>query len=206
MFIAFMSFTFAVAEAGSSSSSIVQEVPGYSAETSVLAGSDVVNLTSGVNHTSTHSRHLLAKIFSGAYAIKPGNSYRVSFTGHTCVDFSVTSSPEDLTVVMLMREISFEAFKRNQFKGAYLYVEGSKCEVTFKCEKTIKGLSKTETYVLLMMNGKEGFFGGPETATTVLMNTCPSTNPSVPKKSSAADAMKSYISFAAASIALILIY
>ena len=85
----------------------------------------------------------------------------------------VTSSPEDLHV-MLMAENDYLVFEANSYSGSYLYIEGSKCEQTYSCAKTIDGLSRFATYYLVVINDYDGVFGGDDATTEVLVETCSS--------------------------------
>jgi len=146
-------------------------VQSFSAKNYTLGGARAVNITSTVG--SKNSRSLLAELFSNTLNIEAGQVYAVYFTGHSCVKFSVTSSPEDLHV-MLMAENNYLVFKANSYSGSYLYIEGSKCEQTYSCAKTIDGLSRFATYYLVVINDYDGVFGGDDATTEVLVETCSS--------------------------------
>jgi hypothetical protein len=151
-------------------------IQAFSPKKYTLGESQAVNIPD-VN--STKSRRLLAELLSNTVNIEAGQVYQVYFTGYSCVKFSVTSSPEDLHV-MLMAENNYQTFKANSYSGAYLYVAGSQCQQTFSCEKTINGLSTSETYYLVVINDYDGVFGGEDARTEVLVETCtsPSASPS----------------------------
>lgn len=124
------------------------------------------------------SRRELAEIVSDALTIKGDQKYFVRFSGQSCVKFSVTSSPEDLEVVMMMTSSSFLAYQSNLFLGAYSYVLGSRCLQTNSCSKTVDGLARSESYYLLLKNDYDGVLGGDDAQVRVSISTCSSTSPS----------------------------
>lgn len=152
------------------------EVEAFSSSTHVPIGSYAVDSSESYlnNANLTNStRRTLAQLASDTMTIQPGQLYYASFSGRSCIKFSVTSSNEDLLVV-LMREASYRAFEANGFTGSYLYIQGSQCEQTYSCTRTINGLATTETYYLLAINDYDGFFGGDDARAQVLLETCPS--------------------------------
>ena len=152
----------------------VTYVEAFSKKKYTLGGSQAVNIPdSSLNVSSTNSRRLLAEILSNTLSIEAGQVYHVYFTGYSCVKFSVTSSPEDLHV-MLMKEQNYNVFAANSYSGSYLYIESSKCEQTYSCEKTIRNLSPSKTYYLVVINDYDGVFGGEDATTQVLLETCSS--------------------------------
>ena len=156
----------------------VTYVEAFSSKTYTLGGSQAIKIPDNsldvIN--STNSRRLLAELLSEAMSIEPGQPYVFGFSGYSCIKFSVTSSPEDLHV-MLMDENSYVTLSANSYYGAYVSVPGSKCEQTYRCAKTISGLSSSTKYYLVVINDYDGFFGGKDATTQVLVETC-SSNPS----------------------------
>jgi len=154
----------------------VTYVEGFSSKTYTLGGSQAVEiLDNSLSVNSTDSRRSLAELFSSSVNIGAGQVYHVYFSGYSCVKFSITSSPEDLHV-MLMKENNYQTFAANSYTGAYLYVQGSLCEQTYSCAKTISGLSSSTTYYLVAINDYDGLFGGQDATTQVLVETCPSSS------------------------------
>lgn len=192
----------------------VTYVEAFSAKKYSLGSADAVKTPgNSANLTSTISRRLLASVFANELKIGAGQVYHVYFTGYSCVKLSVTSSPEDLHV-MLMAENNYATFAANDYSGAFLYVEGSKCEQTYKCQKTVNGLSQSKTYYLVIINDYDGLFGGDDAKTEVSVETCsspqssnspsPSSNSPSPRTSDAPSSLTWYISWMVASIMLML--
>jgi len=96
------------------------------------------------------SRRELAELFSNSVNIEAGQVYSVYFSGQSCVKFSVSSTPEDLHV-MLMESLNFQTFQANDYSGSYLYIQGSQCLQTYSCSKTVSGLSSSN----LLFGGSE---------------------------------------------------
>ena len=155
----------------------VTYVKAFSSKTYTLGGSQAIKVPdNSLNVNSTNSRRLLAELLSEVMSIEAGQPYVFGFSGYSCIKFSVTSSPEDLHV-MLMDENSYVTLSANSYIGAYVYVKGSKCEQTYRCAKTISGLSSSKTYYLVVINDYDGLFDGEDAKTQVLVETC-SSNPS----------------------------
>mmetsp|Transcript_40222 Transcript_40222/g.64473 ORF Transcript_40222/g.64473 Transcript_40222/m.64473 type:complete len:305 (+) Transcript_40222:178-1092(+) len=111
-------------------------------------------------------------VFSGTVKIAGAGGYSMTFSGRSCIQFSVNSESEDVHV-MLMKEINYKSFAANNYEGSYVYVEGAQCKQAYSCSKTIKGLKSSETYVLLTWNKYDGILGGKETKATVSVSSCP---------------------------------
>eukprot|EP00740_Mantoniella_antarctica_P014658 CAMPEP_0181366790 /NCGR_PEP_ID=MMETSP1106-20121128/10931_1 /TAXON_ID=81844 /ORGANISM="Mantoniella antarctica, Strain SL-175" /LENGTH=343 /DNA_ID=CAMNT_0023482241 /DNA_START=97 /DNA_END=1129 /DNA_ORIENTATION=+ len=111
-------------------------------------------------------------VFSGTVKIAGAGGYSVTFSGRSCIQFSVNSASEDVHV-MLMKEINYKSFAANNYEGSYVYVEGAQCKQAYSCSKTIKGLKSSETYVLLTWNKYDGILGGKEAKATVSVSSCP---------------------------------
>ena len=169
---------------------------GFSKTTHTLVDSQEVTIPENAN--STHSRRLLAELLRSTVKVEPSQMYRTYFKGYSCVKYSVTSTGEDVHV-MLMRKSSYLAFEGNSFSGSYTYVQGSMCEQTYECKKTINGILTSETYYLVAMNDYDGLFGGNDAVISLLLETC-SNSPT----SDALNYFASYISLLAASVILML--
>jgi hypothetical protein len=114
-------------------------------------------------------RRLLEVIVDTSFNLDGGQAYTATFTGYDCVNFEVTSSGHDV-LVNIMEKSDYDVFSSNSFVGSYQYIMGTLCEQTYSCSKTRDGLSKYETYVLMVYNDYEGFSGGASATVTVKMD------------------------------------
>lgn len=105
-------------------------------------------------------RRLLASLVDTSFTLSGGSVYTATIQGYTCINFKVTAAAypgDDLTIVNVMKNSNYQTLYSNSFSGSYYYVEGSECTVTRSCEKTVSGLSSSETYKLVVYNNNDGY-------------------------------------------------
>jgi len=132
-----------------------------------------------ISHKGLHGlpgrRRLLKDLADTSFSLDGGQYYTSTFYGYDCVNFKVTSSGHDV-LVNIMEKDNFDVFESNSFTGTYLYIQGTQCQQTYSCSKTRDGLSKSDTYVLLVYNDYEGLSGGDAATVTVKMDDCSSSS------------------------------
>ena len=137
-------------------------------------------------------RRLLASLVDTSFTLSGGSVYTATIQGYTCINFKVTAAAypgDDLTIVNVMTNSNYQTLYSNSFSGTYYYIVGSECTVTRTCEKTVSGLSSSETYKLVVYNNADGY--GSATV-DVEMDDCASSPPPPPPSSSSSPSSSSY--------------
>jgi len=138
---------------------------------------EVVSATNQDAKNST--RRELAALYSETRSIAPRNYENFGIRDRTCVKYSVTSTGENVTVV-LMSGFEFNAWFDGNFNfplRSDQYSPGSMCPESYSCIKEMNGLNPSYQYDVVVYNDYDTRPGGGATAVAnIQMNECDALN------------------------------